>query len=137
MSKGPVELPDGSWQLPLKGLPVNQIRFGYQVDILIGQAVIQIGAPFRLSGDHDDTIEPENAATLAPAIVMLRRVVSSATAAAAGSLVVKFVGGLDLAVPAGMKYEAWEAVGPHTPGETGVEQWRVVSMPGGELAIWT
>jgi Family of unknown function (DUF6188) len=42
--------------------------------------------------------------------------------------VVRFVGGNELRVPSSDDYEAWTLVGP--------DGLRLVSMPGGELAIW-
>jgi hypothetical protein len=137
MSNGLIELPDGSWRLPLVGLTVNQVCLGYQVDLRIAEALIQIEQPFTLSGDHEADVDPQNAATLGPAIVMLRRVVSSAIAAADGSLVLDFEGGLHLTTPSSSEYEAWNAVGSHAARSSRSDQWRVVSMPGGELAVWT
>ena len=137
MDDGPVELADGSWRLPVVGLTVTQICFGYQVNLHLGEADIQIEQPFTLRGHHEADVEPEDPATLAPALVMLRRVVSSAAAAADGWLLIDFEGGLQLAAPPSSDYEAWNAVGPHSAGSSGVDQWRIASLPGGELAVWT
>ena len=132
MNSGLVKLPDGGWRLPVAGLTVDQVCLGYQVDLHFAEALIQIGQPFRLSGDSEAGVEPESPDTLGPAIVMLRRVVSSATAAHDGSLVIAFEGGLHLVAPPSPDYEAWNAV-----GSSRGSHWRIVTMPGGELAVWT
>ncbi|GAB0105909.1 hypothetical protein JMUB6875_48910 [Nocardia sp. JMUB6875] len=59
----------------------------------------------------------------------MRGLIESAEVDDQGALRIFFGSGDMLAVPADSDYEAWKLVGPGG--------YRVVSMPGGELAIWS
>jgi hypothetical protein len=91
----------------------------------------QIESPFTLTGpDHasERFVPGQEAAALGTALVVLRRQVVDAVADKRGELVITLAGDLVLRSPPSQEYEAWNVTGP--------DGFRVVSMPGGELAIW-
>jgi hypothetical protein len=78
---------------------------------------------------HEQIVEPEGEIRqLYPILHYLRRAVASISAFKDGSLEVVMSDGDRIRVSADSDFEAWELAGP-----SGV---RIVSMPGGELAVW-
>ena len=65
---------------------------------------------------------------IGPALAVLHAAVNEVIAFENGRLVVSFADGRELCVPPNEDYEPWTLVGP--------DGLRIVSMPGGELAIW-
>ena len=114
---------------------VTQCRIDHAFTIIFGDAdetfEIRIDEPFTLgtAGGDDVSLDPEGpSAAIAPALDVLHRGVESAVAFKDGRLEIGFDDGRVLRVPAGETYEAWTLVGP-----AGLY---IVSVPGGELAIW-
>ncbi len=124
------------WQLPMAHRMVTQCRLDYAFTLVVaddpaGSFEIRIERPFAVHhGGHEIVLDPEGESeAMAPALAFLRREVERAIAFKDGRLQLCFVGGGALRVPADEEYEAWSIVGP-----AGL---RVVSMPGGELAVWS
>ena len=124
-----------AWELPLVGLTVSQLQIDYAFALVLagspgGSFSCQVECPFVLvrPGRGEERIEPAaDPAGLGPALAVLRRDVTRATAARSGELEIVLSEEMTLRVPPSDDYEAWNVVGPH-----GL---RVVCMPGGELAI--
>ena len=127
---------DDLWVLPLAGRLVTQCRFDYAFTIIVGEREnsfeIRIEEPFefRVGGGQRVTLDPEaEPGAMGPALTVLHQTIDRAVAYKDGRLGVEFAGGGELRVPLGQRFEAWTLVGP-----TGL---RIVSLPGGELAIWS
>jgi hypothetical protein len=90
---------------------------------------LRIEGPFTLRQPDGEELSlmPEETPSLGPALRLLRREVSSARAHKDGRLEVLFSDGSSLSVGPDQHYEAWELAGS---GQ------RLVSTPGGDLAVW-
>ena len=91
---------------------------------------IRIEQPFELHRDGEDVlIEPGgDPVKLAPALALLNAEVEKAVAFLDGRLLLRFLDGGEVLVSACHEFEPWTLVGPG-----GL---RLVSMPGGEVAVW-
>jgi hypothetical protein len=124
----------GRWLVPLTGCSVTQCCVDYGFTLIISDGKnsfdVRIEQAFELALDGEALgLDPEgDPRMLAPALAVLHAPVAEAVAFDDGRLVVKFTAGGELRVPGGNDYEPWTLVGP-----AGL---RLVSMPGGELAIW-
>lgn len=90
-----------------------------------------INQPFVIvAADGVETrLDPENDVTgLGPVLSCVRTAITRATAFDDGRLEILFADGSVIRVPVSPDYEAWDFSGP-----AGL---LVVSLPGGELAIW-
>lgn len=126
---------DGNWSIPLTGCSINRCCVDWAVTLWVahpaGEFALRIeetfffvpamGGEIRLDPEH----EP---AKLGPMLACTRTSVAEAVASGDGGLVVSFADGSSIKVPSSLTYEAWNLTGPH-----GL---RVVSTPGGGLAIW-
>jgi hypothetical protein len=126
------------WVVPMAGLTVTQCRLDYAFSLVVaGKAedsyYVTIEEPFtvRTPGGADDVVlDPEGDPTrMAPALGLLRQDLEEAIAFKDGRLELTFVDGTALSAAVSEDHEAWNVVGP-----AGL---RIVSMPGGELAVWT
>ena len=82
------------------------------------------------SGDGDERlVVPELGAKLAVVLDVLHVVVDDARAHQDGSLHLAFADGAHIEVAPDEGYEAWNVTGPGGA--------RIVSLPGGELAVWS
>ena len=70
-----------------------------------------------------------SAAEMAPALELLQQVPTLLDAHKDGRMLLHFAGGARLAVEADADYEPWTLTGP--------DGLRLVSLPGGDLAVWT
>lgn len=128
-----VELGD-RWLLPLMGRRMTQCCVDHAITLRFSEADgsfdVRIGEPFTIhQAGEERVLQPEQDPTgLGPALSLLNQTVSEAVAFKDGRLELGFSNGAILKVPVGQDYEPWELVGPH-----GL---RVVSLPGGELAVW-
>jgi hypothetical protein len=124
------------WVLPLAGREVTQCCVDYAVTLVVAEPdatfYVAIEQSFYLtatSDGNDEMFVPDGPpAALAPALGVLHQLVTKAVAYKEGRLELDFGDGTRLRVPAGQKFEAWNLVGP-----AGL---RLVSLPGGELAVW-
>lgn len=126
-----------TWILPVAGQQVTRCCLDYAaVSLLTANGVcVYIEAPFVYAGLDavEYTLDPdEDASHLAPFIRLRRQSIKSAEAFKDGSLEVRFGDGSRIQVPADQSFEPWNVSGPG-----GLDGLRIVSMPGGELAIWT
>jgi Family of unknown function (DUF6188) len=123
------------WILGLLGLTVTKISVDYQLSLLLGsESWVVLECPFRLSqgaageSDPQEMLDPGRQA-VAAALALFGAKVISAVAFKTGSLRLVFDNGLHLSCRADPSFEAWQVTGPGG--------WRFVSMPGGELAVWS
>ncbi len=125
------------WVLPLDGREVTQCCVDYAVTLVFSAEPdvtfhVALEEPFWLTTGGDggeEMFDPEGPpAALGPALGVLRQSVERAVAYKDGRLEVAFADGTQLRVRAGEKFEAWNLVGP-----AGL---RLVSLPGGDLAVW-
>ncbi|MFE3108887.1 DUF6188 family protein [Kitasatospora indigofera] len=121
------------WIMNLRGLAVTEISVGHQLSLRLGSdARVVLGCPFELTqGVGDDRqhvfLDPGRQ-DVAAALGLFEAKVLSAVAFKAGSLRLVFDNGCHLNSRADPSFEAWEVLGPGG--------WRVISMPGGQLAVW-
>jgi len=117
----------------LRGLTVVEIGISYQLSLLLDtEARVVLGCPFTLTqygddGRQDVSLDPERQNVTA-ANGLFGAKVLSAVAFKTGSMRLVFDNGWHLNSRADPSFEAWEVLGPGG--------WRIISMPGGELAIW-
>lgn len=126
------------WLLPVAGQQVTQCTVDYAgVAVLCGNGIsFYIEQPFTLVAPDGQSylLDPDprgDAADLAPVLRIMRKVVRDGTAFHDGRLALAFEDGSRIEVPSSQKYEAWNISGPGSIGHL-----RVVSIPGGDLAIW-
>jgi hypothetical protein len=125
----------GRWQLPLEGCTVVQCCVDWAVTLRFARAgaafEVRIEQPFVFvpAGGREVLLDPENDPVgLGPVLACTRIAVTGAMAFDDGSLELSFINSTSFRVPGSPEHEAWGMVGP-----AGL---RVVSVPGGELAIW-
>lgn len=125
------------WVVPLDGCEVVQCRVDYAFTLIIdggrGSFEVRIEQPFEVLGRVDGrsaSVSGEgDPAAFAPALVVLHAGLDAALAFKDGRLELRFDDARRLRVPVGEQFEAWTLVGP--------EGLRLVSLPGGELAVWS
>lgn len=126
------QLDRGRWLLPLTGEPIMSCCVDYAFSFGTGNLIsIRIEQPFvYTSADGaEHLIVPEgDPVQVAPALVIARLSVREGFAFADGHLELTFSDGSMIGVPSAEGYEPWDLTGP--------DGLKVVSVPGGELAIW-
>ena len=123
---------DDRWIMNLRGLAVTEIGISYQLSLCLGSdARVVLGSPFTLTqGDgRQDVILDPGRQDVAAALGLFGAKVLSAVAFKSGSMRLVLDNGWHLNSRADPSFEAWEVLGPGG--------WRIVSMPGGELAVWS
>ena len=124
------------WRLPVKGQPITRLCLDNEsVRILCANAVeISIGEPFRFIDACERTfhLDPGGEAPgLAPLLPIMRKSIDAAWASKDGRLEIRISDLSRIYVPHGEQFEAWTLSGPG-----GVDGLKIVSIPGGDLAIW-
>jgi hypothetical protein len=119
------------WLVPMAGRAVTQCRLDYAFSLVVaGSFEVRIEQRFIVVIHGEEVmLDPEDdPVQMAPALKVLRQIVKQTIAFKDGRLELTFGDGTVLRVPVGEDYEPWNIVGP-----AGL---RIVSLPGGELAIW-
>lgn len=122
------------WIMNLRGLAVTKISIAYQLFLhLDSDARVDLGCPFKLTqdvgGSRQDVVLDPGRQEVAAALGLFGAKVLSAVAFKTGSLRLVFDSGCHLNSQADPSFEAWEVLGPGG--------WRVISMPGGKLTVWS
>jgi Family of unknown function (DUF6188) len=125
-----------AWSIPLAGEQITRVCVDYaSVGLLASNGIyVDIEVPFNYSRPSgiERTLDPDgDAVNLAPVLRLRRLGVTECLAFKDGRLDVKFDDGTRLQVPMDLEFEAWGV-----SGQGGAAGLRIVSMPGGELAIW-
>lgn len=118
----------------LHGLPVTRIVVDFRLTLVLGSAwEITLETPVSLSHGSVPTNPPSvlhpETQDVAAALTLFGAVIRSAVAFKSGALRLVFDTGMHLNCPADPSFEAWQVADP--------EGWRFVSLPGGELAVWS
>ena len=124
------------WSVPVAGRQITRVCADYaSVGLLVSNGIyVDIEVPFIYIGPNgtESTLDPDgNAVDLAPILQVRRLGTTECMAFKDGRLGLKFDDGSELRVSKGLEFEAW--------GISGVGEaagLRIISMPGGELAIW-
>jgi hypothetical protein len=124
---------DSDLELPLLGRTVSRccLDFALAIHFLSegDDTALGIGGPFSLwLGKAQWNMSPTSIPEVGNALQIMGQRVDRAMALASGELELDFANGLQLRVPPDPDYEAWDLV-----GASGL---RVVSLPGGGLAVW-
>jgi hypothetical protein len=129
----PVEHED-RWILNLRGLTVARISVDFRLTLALdaGWEVV-LEAPTRLSPGSVRTspgllLTPESQ-DVAAVLPLFGAMVLSSVAFKSGALRLVFDGGTHLTCSTDTSFEAWQITGPRG--------WRFVSLPGGDLAVWS
>ena len=126
------------WTVHWADAAVSQCRFDYAVTLIIetahGFSELRIEQPMDLvlparAGGSLRVPMHGSAVEMAPALELLHQVPTLLDAHKDGRLVLHFAAGGQLSVDADPEYEPWTLTGP--------DGLRLVSMPGGDLAVWT
>ncbi|MGB8939686.1 MAG: DUF6188 family protein [Streptomyces sp.] len=125
------------WRLPFGGLEVSQLRIDHTLTLRLGpDAWITIETPAHLKRAGEtlpSTASPTHidpgTQNVGPALALFGASLVSALAFDDGRLVLDFAGGARLLAGPDPDYEAWNV------GDA--EGLKIVSLPGGELAIWS
>lgn len=126
------------WLVPVAGLTVTQCRLDFAFTLVLagedeGLFYVTIEEAFSVAASAEAeglVVDPEgDPVQMAPALRVLRQDVERAVAFKDGRLELAFGDGAVLRAPLGKGYESWNIAGP-----AGL---RLVSMPGGELAVWS
>ena len=125
-----------AWSIPLAGQQITRVCVDYaSVGLLASNGIyVDIEVPFNYSDPSriERTLDPDgDPLELAPILRLRRLDAADCLAFKDGRLDVKFDDGTRLQVPMSLEFEAWGISG--TGGAAGL---RIVSMPGGELAVW-
>ncbi|MFI1395912.1 DUF6188 family protein [Streptomyces sp. NPDC020681] len=123
------------WILGLRDLTVTKISVDHQLSLLLGSdACVVLECPCQLSqesaakGGPQEMLDPARQ-DVAAALALFGAKVVSAVAFKTGTLRLAFDNGLQLNCRADPSFEAWQVTGPRG--------WRFVSLPGGDLAVWS
>ncbi|MFE7572324.1 DUF6188 family protein [Streptomyces sp. NPDC057539] len=122
------------WVLNLRGLTVTRVSVDFQLRLTLdsGWEVILEGPTRLTSGSaHADLgvlLTPESQ-DVAAALPLFGATVLSLVAFKSGGLRMAFDDGTHLTCPGDPSFEAWQITGPRG--------WRFVSLPGGDLAVWS
>lgn len=123
------------WIVQLRGAKITACCFAFEVELHLTLEdrlwTLQLAQPFVVvapSGLEDVVVPEGEPARLAPALRLVHQFVTDVFASKDGALELRCRDGTRLQVPAGEAFEAWTMTGPD-----GV---RLVSLPGGQLAIW-
>lgn len=117
----------------LSGKRIQSIQQGYTLVLQIDDVhFVAVSSPFVVDLDGETTLlspedDPEDA--FEPVLHLIGQTIEAATVDPVGALNITFEGGARLHVGPDPDYEAWNVSGPDGA--------LVVSMPGGELAIWS
>jgi hypothetical protein len=114
------EYPDRRvWRLG--GHEVTRLIFDYQFAVQIwwrdesrgdSDVTVTIGVPFTIRvANREQRVDPEDTATISPALHVLHKAVETLSAFRSGRLLLRFAGGVEIAVEKHPDYEAWEASG--------------------------
>lgn len=126
------------WTVRWADAVVSQCRFDHAVTLIVetspGYSELRIEQPMDvvLPSRPDGPVRIPmhgSAAEMAPALELLQQVPTSLDAHKDGRLLLHFAGGGRLSVEADADYEPWTLTGP--------DGLRLVSLPGGDLAVWT
>lgn len=127
------------WLLPVEGQQVTRCCIDSQGVLILCENLIEIAIsePFTLmtSSGRRYVLDPApstDSGSLAPILQVMRQVIRAGTAFNDGRLELSFRDGSWIGVPSGKDFEAWTLAGPG-----GVDGLKIVSIPGGELAIWS
>jgi hypothetical protein len=121
------------WRLDVRGAVVDQCCFDYAVVLRMsnGPWELRVEQPFSVTASDgtEHLVVPEEGAHLDVVLAkVLRATVEEGSAFKDGHLELRLDGGTVLRIPPDEGFEAWTVTGPD-----GV---CLVSMPGGDLAIW-
>lgn len=129
----PVEHSD-RWILDFRGLCVAKISIDYRLTFTLDSDwEVVLEAPVYLSAgslpaNERSELLPQTQ-DVAAALRLFGTEVLSAVAFKSGALRMVFSSGTHLNCPASPSFEAWQITGPRG--------WIFVSMPGGDLAVWS
>ena len=132
-SAEPVEHSD-RWILRFRGLCVIKISIDYRLSLTLDSdwEVVLVGPAYLSAGSLPANERLElfpQVQDVAAALQLFGTEVLSAVAFKSGVLRMVFSSGAHLNCPAGPSFEAWQITGPRGR--------MFVSMPGGDLAVWS
>ena len=127
---------DDRWLLNLRDLSITSITVDFSLRLSLGPDwEIGIGVPFDLLQGPGRTesnpgfhLDPDTQ-DVAPALTLFGAKILSSVAFKSGALRLVFDNGMHLICRSDPSFEAWQIKGPNG--------WFMVSMPGGELAVWS
>ncbi|MFF3418818.1 DUF6188 family protein [Streptomyces sp. NPDC002698] len=125
---------DNRWILNLRGQGVARITVDYRLTLALDEGwEVVLETPARLSSgpahtNPDVLLVPETQ-DVAAALPLFGTKVVSAVAFKSGTLRMVFEDGTHLTCPTDAAFEAWQITGPGG--------WRFVSLPGGDLGVWS
>ncbi|WP_406506546.1 DUF6188 family protein [Streptomyces sp. NBC_01602] len=131
--ESPVEH-DDRWVLSLRGMSVTKISVDFRLVLVVGSDwEIALEAPVRLSygtvhASPSVLLNPESQ-DVAAALALFGASVLSVVAFKSGTLRLVFDTGHHLTCSSDPSFEAWQVTGP--------AQWRFVSLPRGDLGVWS
>jgi hypothetical protein len=123
------------WILPVSGQRVSRCCVGYAVTLMCDNGLdidIEGAFAYRMTDGREHLLDPQGPALdLAPVLSTRSLIIREGTAFKDGRLQILFENGSQISVPADPSYEPWTIA---TLG--GINGLKVVSIPGGDLAIW-
>lgn len=127
---------DDQWILPLSGEKVIQCRYDYAFTMVIGELepsfIVRIEQPFSLhspEGDVDSVDPAVDMREMGGTLRLVHGTVARSVAHKDGRLEIDFEDGSLVRVSPSDDYEPW-----HLSGPDGV---MMVSIPGGDLVVWS
>jgi hypothetical protein len=124
------------WVLPLDGQVVIQCRYDYALTLIVGEMepsfILRIEQPFKFSNPDGavEIIDPvPDPRAMARTLSLVRNTITRSVAHKDGGLEIDFQDGSLVRVSPSDDYEAWHLSGPEGP--------ILVSIPGGDLAVWS
>jgi hypothetical protein len=120
--------------IPVAGAAIEQVCVDYAVTYHLSAAnglwELRLESGFVVtSNGAERLVVPETGANVPAALDVLRAEVVEAVAYKDGALRMSCADGLEVAAPPDEGYEAWTLTGPRGA--------RLVSLPGGEVAVWS
>lgn len=125
---------DGHLVIPLTEATVDQVRVDHAITLMLGAPSgtweIRIESPCTLrSGASEVRVTPDSRDGRFRALDVLHLTVADCRASPEGALHVSFADGHTIDVPFDDAFEAWQVAGP--------DGTLAVSLPGGELGLWS
>lgn len=124
------------WSLAVQGSTVDSLLFDWAITVFLGsgddQVEIRIEESFMFTGldGEQQELHPEgDPAVLAPVLGLIRKEAVRLDAYKDGRLELELVGGILVSVRSAQDYEPW--------GIVTKKGFRITSVPGGSLTIWS
>jgi Family of unknown function (DUF6188) len=131
----------GRWMFPMAGGEVTQVQIDYSFGLSIetyGDVKASMSIRINTCFEYETngvaiTVDPEQAADLAPLITLHKAIVDEGYAIKDGHLVIRFTDGRAVRVAPDEQYESWQVTGDLPQVE---RKFKLIGLPNGGVALF-